>query len=336
MKLLPALPGLALLAIAGASQATTTPSSLLSLYERIPDPPATAEEAAAKWIDRNGTLVHPGLVALKADLEAHEKTLEQLATPAAAEAVKQSEYQVESLGKGMANVGIDMARMQSDPAYRAQVQARMQKMSPAELVAMSQQMNKPMQQDKRIVNQAKAMNDDPAAVREAAEAGHAYSSRQVDRIQGFQTRWQQMEEGEVKKITSTPLPKVGQKKPTMEYDNIGCDTSCQAQWDAYAAKVLPLMIARDNEILKVRRAAVLRERASIASDIKTADRHLVATRYGAASLSQVNQSRLREYDIAALGAIMQIVYQLEDVARSAAVVTHCGDQVVKVPGAVCR
>jgi hypothetical protein len=336
MKLLPALSGLVLTAFAGASQAATPPSSVLSLYERIPDPPATAQEAAAQWIDKSGTLIHPGLSALKADLEAHEKALEELAKPAAAQAVKQGEYQMESLGKGMADVGIDMARMQSDPAYRAQVQARMQKMSPAELMAMSQQMNKPMQQDKRIVNQAKAMNDDPAAVREAAEAGYAYSSRQVERIQAFQARWKQMEDVEVKKITSTPLPKVGQQKPTMEYDNIGCDRSCQAQWDAYAAKVLPLMIARDNEILKLRRAALLRERASIAADIKTADRHLIATRYGAASQSEANQSRIRSYDAAALGGIMQIVYQLEEAARSAAVVTHCGDQVVKVPGAVCR
>jgi hypothetical protein len=336
MKLLPALSGLVLTAFAGVCQAAPTPPSVLSLYQRIPDPPATAQEAAAKWVDKNGTLIHPELIALKADLEAHEKAMEELAKPAAAQAMKQGEYQVESLGKGMADVGIDMARMQSDPAYRAQVQARMQKMSPAELMAMSQQMNKPMQQDKRIVNQAKAMNDDPAAVREAAEAGYAYSSQQVDRIQAFQVRWQQMEDGEVKKITSTALPKVGQRKPAMEYDNIGCDNSCQAQWDAYAAKVLPLMIARDNEILKIRRAALLRERSSIAADIKTADGHLVATRYGAASQSQANQSRIRSYDAAALGAIMQIVYQLEDSARSAAVVTHCGDQVVKVPGAVCR
>jgi hypothetical protein len=318
------------------SQAAATPSSVLSLYERIPDPPATAQEAAAKWIDKTGSLIHPGLIALKADLEAHEKALEELAKPAAAQAVKQGEYQMESLGKGMADVGIDMARMQSDPAYREQVQARMQKMSPAELIAMSQQMNKPMQQDKRIVNQAKAMNDDPEAVREAAEIGYAYSSKQIDRIQAFQSRWKQMEDGEVKQITSTPLPKVGQKKPAMEYDNIGCDNSCQAQWDAYAAKVLPLMIARDNEILKIRRAALLRERAAIAADIRTADGHLVATRYGAASRSQVNQSRIRSYDAAALGAIMQIVYQIEDSARNAAVVTHCGDLVVKVPGAVCR
>jgi hypothetical protein len=331
MKLLPALSGLVLTAFAGMSQAAATPSSVLSLYERIPDPPATAQEAAAKWIDKTGSLI-----ALKADLEAHEKALEELAKPAAAQAVKQGEYQMESLGKGMADVGIDMARMQSDPAYREQVQARMQKMSPAELIAMSQQMNKPMQQDKRIVNQAKAMNDDPEAVREAAEIGYAYSSKQIDRIQAFQSRWKQMEDGEVKQITSTPLPKVGQKKPAMEYDNIGCDNSCQAQWDAYAAKVLPLMIARDNEILKIRRAALLRERAAIAADIRTADGHLVATRYGAASRSQVNQSRIRSYDAAALGAIMQIVYQIEDSARSAAVVTHCGDQVVKVPGAVCR
>ena len=34
------------------------------------------------------------------------------------------------LAEGMASVGIDMQRMQSDPAYAREVQARMRAMSP--------------------------------------------------------------------------------------------------------------------------------------------------------------------------------------------------------------
>lgn len=332
MKLPTVFTGIALLLVGHAADAA--PSSIQSLYDRIPEPPASAQEAA-QWFDKSQALVHPGLIALRKDIEAHQKAVGEAARPLGEKNLKEAGYQVESLGKGMADVGIDMQRMSTDPAYAAQVQERMKKMSPAELIAMSQKMNKPMQQDKRVTNQAKAMVEDPAAVREAAAAGYAFSSKQVDRIQAFGDRWSRTE-AEVNKISARGLPNVGQKKPTMEYDNIGCDSACDAAWNAYAAKVLPLMIARDTEILKVRGAALKREKAAIAADIRTADRHLLATQFGAASRSQVNQSRIIGYDGAALGEIILILDRLEQSVRSAAIVTNCGPQVVKVPQAVCQ
>jgi hypothetical protein len=324
--------GVALLTAGAAAQAA--PSSLTSLYNRIPEPPATAQEAGT-WFDKSQRLVHPGLIALKADLKAHQNAVAEISKPLTEKNYKEAGYQVESLGKGMADVGIDMQRMSTDPAYAAQVQERMKKMSPAELMAMSQKMNKPMQQDKRITNQAKAMVEDPAAVREAAEAGYAYSSGQVTRMQAFNTRWDQSEV-EVKKIYAKGLPNVGQKKPTMEYDNIGCDNACQAAWDGYASKVLPLMIARDTEILQVRRAALLREKAALADIVKTADRHMLATQFGALSQAAANQGRIHGYDGAVIGDIMIILERLERTALDAAIVTNCGPQTVKVPGAVCQ
>lgn len=324
--------GLALVTFGAAAHAA--PSSIQSLYDRIPELPATAQEAA-KWFNKSQQLVHPGLLALKRDIDAHQQALGEVTKPLSEKTHKEAGYQMESLGKGMADVGIDMQRMSTDPAYAAQVQERMKKMSPAEIMAMSQKMNKPMQQDKRITNQAKAMVEDPPAVREAAEVGFAYSSKQVDRMQAFHKRWGQTD-AEVEKIIAKGLPQVGQKKPTMEYDNIGCDNACQAAWDGYAAKVLPLMIARDTEILKVRRAALQREKSSIAGDIKTADRHLLATQFGALSQSTANQSRIVGYDSAALSDIALILERVEASARDASIVTNCGPQVVKVPQAVCQ
>jgi hypothetical protein len=332
MRLPTLFTGIALVLI--GHTAAAAPSSIQSLYDRIPEPPATAQEAA-KWFDKGQTLVHPGLIALRKDLKAHEQAVGEVARPLAEKNRKEAGYQVESLGKGMADVGIDMQRMSTDKAYAAQVQERMKKMSPAELMAMSQKMNKPMQQDKRITNQAKAMVEDPAAVREAAEAGDAYSAKQLERIQSFQDRWNRTE-AEVNKIYEKGLPNVGQKKPTMEFDNIGCDSACDAAWNAYAAKVLPLMIARDTEVLQLRAAALKREKAALAADIKTADRHLLATQFGAASQSQANQSRIMSYDGAALSGIILILERLEESVRSASIVTNCGPQVVKVPQAVCQ
>jgi hypothetical protein len=157
----------------------------------------------------------------------------------------------------------------------------------------------------------------------------------MQRMQAFQNRWSQTE-AEVKKIVAKPLAKGGAQKPSTEYESIGCDNACQAAWDAYAAKILPLMIARDTEVLQVRRAALLREKSSIAADIEAADRHLLATQFCAASQSQANQGRIQAYDGAALSEIVQIVERLQETALSAAIVTNCGPQVVKVPQAVCQ
>ena len=92
----------------GALAAHAAPSSsLLDLFNRLPEPPATAEEAA-RWVDKGGTLVHPALLALKADIEAHRKAV---AAPLQAQAPAQQAQAMQQqadLAKGMANVGIDM------------------------------------------------------------------------------------------------------------------------------------------------------------------------------------------------------------------------------------
>src|SRR5262245_17425148 len=100
-----------------ALSASAAPGSgVLELFNRLPDPPATAEEAA-RWVDKSGTLVHPGLLALKSDIEAHRRAV---AAPLQAQVPAQQAQAMQQqadLAKGMANVGIDMQRMQSDPAY---------------------------------------------------------------------------------------------------------------------------------------------------------------------------------------------------------------------------
>jgi hypothetical protein len=171
-------------------------------------------------------------------------------------------------------------------------------------------------------------------VRAAAEAGEAYSSAQMARLNAEHARWRESEAA-VAAVLKTPL-KAPMAKPAMEWENIGCDAACRAQWDAYASQMLPLMVARDTEVLRIRRAAVQRQRALVAEDIKTADRHLLASQYGALSQSQANQGRIVAYDGAAIAELQQIVIRITDSARSAAGVVHCGKQIVLAPGAVCR
>lgn len=324
---------LAAVFVVTGARAADAPPSIATLFQRVPDLPATAEEAAT-WVDKSGRLVHPGLLALKADIAAHQRAIEQVQLATAQDHQAQGAVVTENMNKGLANAGIDMARMQRDPAYAKEVQDRMRQMSPQELMALSQKMNAPLNADPRFTNQAQAMVEDAPAVRAAAEAGRAYNEGLSARLQSNQKLWQDADAAAAK-LRQKPL-QVGVAKPKMEWENIGCDAGCRAGWDAYATAMLPLMIARDTDALRVHRATLQRHRAAVADSLKTADKHLVAAQYGAASRSQANRAWIAGYDGAALGEISFLVERITDSVKSAAVVTHCGKQIVLAPGAVCR
>lgn len=322
----------AVFTVTGA-RAADTPPAIATLFQRVPDLPATAEEAAT-WVDKTGRLVHPGLLALKADIAAHQRAMEQVQLATAQDGVAQGQVVADNMNQGLASVGIDMARMQRDPAYAKEVQDRMRQMSPQELMAMSQKMNAPLNADPRFTNQAQAMVDDTPVVRAAAEAGRAYTEGQPARLQAHQKLWREADEAAAR-LRRKPL-QVAVAKPRMEWENIGCDAGCRAAWDAYATAMLPLMIARDTEALRVHRATLQRHRAAVADGLKTADRHLLASQYGAASRSQAHRGWIAGYDGAALGEISFLIERITDSVKAAAVVAHCGKQIVLAPGAVCR
>lgn len=328
-----ALAALLSLVVAHDAPAADTPPSIATLFQRVPDLPATAEEAAT-WVDKTGRLVHPGLLALKADIAAHQRAMEQVQLATAQDGVAQGQVVADNMNQGLASVGIDMARMQRDPAYAKEVQDRMRQMSPQELMAMSQKMNAPLNADPRFTNQAQAMVDDTPVVRAAAEAGRAYTEGQPARLQAHQKLWREADEAAAR-LRRKPL-QVAVAKPRMEWENIGCDAGCRAAWDAYATAMLPLMIARDTEALRVHRATLQRHRAAVADGLKTADRHLLASQYGAASRSQAHRGWIAGYDGAALGEISFLIERITDSVKAAAVVAHCGKQIVLAPGAVCR
>jgi hypothetical protein len=310
----------ALVAVFGsvAASGASSPKSVQQLYDALPQLPATAPEAA-KWVDKRGILIHPGLLALRADIETHKRAGESVLKANAVSATARGAAMSEDLGKGLADVGIDMARMQNDRAYAQQVQARMLQMSPTELMAMSQTMNRPLTQD---------------TVKAAAEAGEAYGNTQLKRLEAHQARWTASERT-VQVLNGLPMT-VTARKPAMEYDNIGCDTGCISQWEAYAAQMMPLLTALDTEVLAARRTVFDRERAELASIVSKANGHLIATQYGAASGSEVNRSRIVGYDTQVVGDIELLVSKMEEIVKLAAYRTNCGKQVVLVPGAVCK
>jgi hypothetical protein len=125
-------------------------------------------------------------------------------------------------------------------------------------------------------------------------------------------------------------------KPRIEFDNPGCDKACETGWQAYAAKMLPLMVARDTQALKVRRDALQRELQALAATIAHADKTLKAAAYGERALSNTHMQQIVGYDQGLLGEIEMLVTKTEEIARTASRTLHCGSQAVTVPMAVCR
>jgi hypothetical protein len=322
-------------AIAAVSALHAAPAAgLADLLGRLPEPPTTAEEAA-RWVDKSGALQHHGLIALKAEVEVHRRATQSILQAAVPAQQSQAAMQQADLAKGMANAGIDMQRMQSDPSYAQAVQARMKSMTPEQLMAMSRTMAQPMNQNPNLRNAAKDMADDAPAIKLAADAGFEYSNQQVARIQAHHARWQATEADVKRHVFATPL-KVDMAKPRMEFDNPGCDKACQGAWEAYAAKVVPLMIARDTDALKLRRDALHKERQALAPTLAQADKTIKAAQYGEKALSHTHTQRIVGYDEGLIGEIGLMITKTEEIARSASRSVHCGKQAVQVPGAVCH
>ncbi len=321
-----------LAASAAQAQPTTTLAQLLAA---LPEPPATPEQAA-QWLDRQGQLViHPGLLAQRQAMEAHRSAAQRIGSADADTVRAQTTYRTEALSQGMADVGIDMQRMHTDPAYAAQVQEKLRRMTPAEQMALAQRMNAPMQQDRRLTNEAKAMADDRPAATAAYQAGQAFSQAQAmtARRNREAQLWQETEAA-IARLNAKRLDP-GVPKPAMEWDNIGCDATCRGRWETYASRMLPLMVAREAEALKIRTAALQKQRAWVAADISPVDRHLAATAFGVGSTSRVHREQIVTYDISAVNEIQALSERLLATVRQAAIVVQCGKQAVLVPGAVC-
>lgn len=314
----------------GAHAQPTT--SVMALLDALPELPLGAPDATT-WVSKDGRLMHPPLLILETALSAHRQAVDQIALANAHAQQQQGEVTTQGLMQGMADLGIDIQRLQTDPAYQREIQEKLRRMTPEQQMAFAQRMNAPMNRDPRRVNEAQAMANDAPAALAAAEAGQAYVQAQPSRAVAQHALWLQTEE-QVKAVLAKRLT-VAAPKPKMEWDHIGCDKGCHAAWDAYAAQMLPLMIARDTEILRIRRAALAKHRAMVLAELKTADQHLVATRYGLGSTSHLNQRSIVGYDAAALAEIEALIIRTQEIVKSAAVTTHCGKQVVLVPGAVC-
>ena len=291
------------------------------MFKRLPEPPSTAADAA-KWYDKDGNPIQPAMRSVLADLEAHKNSTKAMQDSAQA---KTSAQQAGNLTNTMAGYGIDMTRM-NDPAYVKQVQDRMKQMSPQEMMAMSMKMAQP--------SMARPVQETPQVVA-AAAASSAYQQKMQERLQTHMKTWSDVDAA-VNKITAQGYPAaILAQKLRVESDCIGDDGSCVAQWTAYANKLLPLMIARDNEILQIRRAAYLRARDAMSGTVQESNTHLVATQYGATAQGDQNKMSILGYDQLVVSELEQVVDKMEEAVHRAAIATNCGITAVTEP-ITCR
>jgi hypothetical protein len=301
---------ISMLALAVPSVAGADQKSLVDLLSRVPEVPATAEDAA-KWFDKEGHLVHPGILALKADLEASKKVGEASSTRDGANA--------QALAvRGMENVGIDVARMQKDPAYAKEMQDKIKKMSPAEQMAFVQKMTQPQRQ--ASLENVKAMASETPAVDAAVDAAKGWNETMQARVK-VQIAERSETDKAVQRVAYKPL---GIAKPKMEFDSPGCDKSCDAHWRAYGEKLWPVVLDREADILQIRRTALQRDRSGLARLMQDGDRLLAPTQYGAGAKSQVNRSWVTGYHQSLLGEIDQLIEQTQTAAKRAADVANAG------------
>jgi len=306
-------------AVAEAQQ----PTSLLQWFNAIPNSPTTPEEAD-KLVDWNGESSSTGsggglaaMPALKAGLDAHEAAVHALIEAAHAKidariGVPTGEKAVQGMTKGAAAAGIDVARMQNDPAYAKEMQAKMKAMSPAELMALATAMQQGMGMKGTVAVY------DPPAVKAAADAGRAYldPEQQAQRTAAYERRWT-----EVAKKKAAIDATYSAKYPT----RVMCDTdpSCGDRMTRYANAMMPLVYAHDTEVLKLEAAAFEEERAALAVEVGKADELLRAAQYGATSQEPGNPLNIMSLDGNIASQIRTLAIKLEDIVKRAGEVGHC-------------
>lgn len=311
--------GAALLQPAALAQAP--PQTVHSLFTRLPKMPASLQEAD-KMV--NGSQQIPALSALKADLDAHTDAVANIAGTADAKIRARmggnvtAEQTMQGVNRAGAVAGIDMARMQTDKAYAQEMQAKMKAMSPQELMAMSAA----MQQGMSLRGSVAVV--DPPAVKAAADAGAVFMdpAQLAARSATYQRRW-----SEVDKKVAAIKDKYAAKFPRMQ---LSCDgegggrAECVAERARYEGAMMPLLLARDADVLRVEAAALEEERTALADEVRKAEPHLQAAQYGAASQELGNPHKIAALDRAS--DIKALAAKFEDVVKRAALVTHCGQK----------
>ena len=272
------------------------PGSVLDLLNRVPDPPSTAQ-AAVQWFDKDGRLIYPSVLTLKADIEQLRENSRRLA-----EATNGSQ-ETTSLILGMDKVGFDAARLRTDPVYAEEVQKRLQGMSMEEKIALAQKISE--SQDSAHQTVMPLSGKESQAVRSALETAGKFPHRQAAWREGQRIELVK----EFEKIPDTVPQKTSRKsKPQIEFDSLNCHPDCLNQWKTYGKDLWPLVLERETEILHKRRSLLQRYKTFLAEDfIQDGDKKLHAALYGELALDPENRKSLARYHQELLSEIQGLI-----------------------------
>jgi len=263
--------------------------SVLALFERVPAPPASSA-AATGWVA--GAMEQPA----SDELASQRRQVEALMRP-----------QASASGGAMPS---DYQRAAADPAYAAQLQARLQAMTP------QQQMQEAMRYSAAYSAGAQQevvrMSQDPAAVRAAIEAHQAlppaeYSA--MTRIQSIRDRVQDQE---------SVIGRTFVRELQCGDGEGGC-SAAQAEHDRRAARAAwdRILSEYDRGLTDIGREFV-NWKASRAKLMAEGERRLAATHYGADSNSDTNRQQLAMYHNTLLGEIELLLRTSTETAQWAA------------------
>ncbi|MDR4495680.1 MAG: hypothetical protein AB7P17_15210 [Nitrospirales bacterium] len=289
------------------------PKSVFDLLNRVPDPPSTARESL-RWFDKEGHLGHAVVLALKDDIEQYRKSSEQLAH------VENEDEGRAFLILGLEHVGIDAARLQSDPIYSANMKASLDRMTMEEKLALAQKIMEPSMtsQSSDGASNAKELQ----AVLAAVKVAETFPQRR--------TAWQNgMRVELVRNFEEMPalVPQqvLAKSQPTTNWNSPECKADCVSQWKDYGLDLWPLILERETEILRKRRAVLQYYKTFLAEEfMQEGNTQLGATLYGRLALTPDNRRMLANYHQGLLEEISGLIELTETAAKRAAEVVHGG------------
>jgi hypothetical protein len=313
--------GLLVFAWVGAVSAGQ-PKSVFDLLHRVPDPPSTAKDAL-QWFDREGRLIHLGLLDLKDYLQRDRQKSRQLADGALG-----GEDGSDPLILGLDHVGIDAARLQTDPFYSSQIKEKLRRMPMEEKLALAEKILEPQIAAAR--HPETSGDREINSVRTAVAVAQTFFERQAAWKAGQRAEWEQAFHAVPQSVPRT-APSIDQ--PEIAVDSPACTAECLEQWKAYGKELWPLVLERETKILRQRRALLQRYKAFLAEEfMQEGETHLKATLFGQLALNPKNRTALVRYHRELLGEILSLIALTEQAAKRPAAVVHNGvKQTYEIP-----
>jgi hypothetical protein len=289
------------------------PKSVFDLLHRVPDPPSTAKDAM-QWFDRDGRLIHLGLLDLKDYLQQDRQHIRQLADGGA------GQDGGDPLILGLDHVGIDAARLQTDPFYSSQIKEKLRRMPMEEKLALAEKILEPQISAAR--HPETLADREIKVVRTAMAGAQTFFERQAAWKAGQRAEWEQAF-GAVPQSVPRKDPSVAH--PEIAVDSPACTAECLEQWKLYGKKLWPLVLEREAEILRERRALLQRYKNFLAEEfMQEGETHLKATLYGKLALHPDNRAVLARYHQELLQEIQSLIDLTEQAAKRPAEIIHNG------------